>query len=574
MIHRKKNSMKRTYVFTILILLSLLIYISKINSNIPNDVIYKEDFEKLNLSDKVDHLDILWLDNPLFEDPIEPTWFSNIEGDSSDVDATTSPGQVNFEILGNMGMYSNVSGIPNASHWQEYNNTYFILPDDLHEINENGCEAAHTFQETTDQSRNRPSVHWRRNITTPVDMSDYIITSVSLSAIVNGSADTNVETPTANLDIGEPTYSGFATYYDFARFYIKISNLDYENLYEVAYYQTVDLGKGNQTRQGSGTVDYLNDALMTIINESNLIFYLTKALENDPYHFGITLGIDIYCEDNYDQADLDNFYSLLIKSVNLSFSYEKKIDQLTSVSWNQIGNMINGSNVEITKANLTFQYRIDKLWSDSLSPNSEFRILINNIQHTETIKLSSASTSFQDANIGGFDLTDITPPYENITLSIQVILGDEFGLNRSITLSIDNVYLEISYTETFPDPSQIPEPLIFRLLLIIASVIAVCLGSYLVAYQRILKYPKTVRKVRKYKRTLRKNNAPSIDITDRKKAFKKAYKTETSGTSKFLKGKPTEKLTKTKSIVKSPKNPNKKSPDLVENEIKKKGGTF
>ena len=340
----EKNS--KSFIFVILtILLGLTAIFSQFNFDTPINE-YELNLERdLQSASVVTRSNVQWLENPTFDDPIQPTWFSDVQGDSTDINPSTSTGQVNFDILGSVGQFSNVSSTPSDSDWSEFNNTYFILPDGTHEINANGCEASHEFQENTDQSRNRPSVHWRRNITMPVSMEDFIITSVSLSAVVNGSADTNVETPTANLDIGEPTYSGFATYYDYARFYIKFSNLDYVNLHEVAYYQTVDLGKGNQTRQGVGTISYLNDTLMTIIDKDNLIFYLTKALENDPNHFGITLGIDIYCEDNYDQGDLDNFYSLLIKSVNLSFTYEKKMDQLTSVSWNQIGNAINGSNI-------------------------------------------------------------------------------------------------------------------------------------------------------------------------------------------------------------------------------------
>jgi len=54
-------------------------------------------------------------------------------------------------------------------------------------------------------------------------------------------------------------------------------------------------------------------------------------------------------------------------------------------------------------------------------------------------------------------------------------------------------------------------------------IVSVSLAGYLIAYQRILKYPKPVRKVRKYRRTLKKKNAPSVDITGRDKAFKSVY---------------------------------------------------
>ena len=565
---KMKYNRKSFFLFIIILLIILsidpiLVSVGKLTNSFQTTTT-----KNLRISSQRQHTNIQWLNNSSFEGTGEP-WFSDIEGDITDVDASISTGQADFKVLGNAGYFSDISGTPNASNWNEFNNTYFILPDGSHEINENGCEASHEFQENTDQSRNRPSVHWRSNITTPVNMDDFIITSVSLSALVNGSADTNVETPNDDLSYDGAGY--FATYYDYARFYIKISNLDYVNLFEVAYFQTVDLGEGDQFRQTIGDYSYLNDTLMTVIDQSTLIFYLTKALEDDPTQFGVTIGIDIYCEDNYNQADRDTFYSLLIKSVNLSFTYEKKMNQLTSVSWNQIADMINGTNVEVTQANLNFNYKINEIWSDTISPNSEIRVLINNILHTETIKLSSAPTGFQEVKIGGYDLLDIIFPYVNINFSIQVILGDDFGLNRSFSISIDDVLLIISYTETFLDDLPISEPLIFRILLIAASIIALGLGGYLLAYQRVLKYPRPVRKVRKFKRTLKRKSSPSSDITNRKKAFKRSYKAELKSTSNYLRGKPTKESTGEKYFKKTPST--RVQEEIKDKNIQSEGGT-
>ena len=514
-------------------------------------------------SETIEHSDQLWLQNPTFDDPIEPIWFSIRNGDLSDISASTNIGSVNYEILGGNSVFSNVTDTPMASDWEEFNNTYFILPDGTHEINQNGCEASHEFQETFDQSRNRPSVHWRRNITMPVDMSDYIITSASISATVNGSGDTNLETPTDNLEFDGAV--NFSTYYDYARFYVKVSNLDYENLYEVAYFKTVDLGIGDQDRQTTGVIDYLNDTLMTMIDEPTLIFYLTKALEADSYKFGITLGIDIYCEDNYNQADRDTFYSLLIKSVNLTFSYEKKIDQLSFISWNQQAPAINGSNVKVTESNLKFKYEVSELWSDNISSNSEIRILINDKQHSETIKLTTATQTSQESKIGGFNLIDITFPYEILNVSIQLFLADEFGLANVYTFSIDDVFLEISYTETIVPPGGNPEPLIFRILLAVAIIAGVCIGGYFIAYYKVLRFPKAVRKVRKYRNTLKSPQSPSTEITASKDSFKNTYNKELKNTSKYLKGEPTE------TKAKFEKKPRVK-PDIPEQITKTEGG--
>ncbi len=556
---RLKNRNKFLQYFLIVLITTIAVFPFITSSN----SLGKEESLTLNISETIEYNDKQWLLNSDFETQIEPTWFSEQQGDLTDIDASTSSGFVNYEVLGGYGVFSNVTDTPLVSDWDEFNNTYFILPDGTHEINVNGCEASHEFQENTDQSRNRPSVHWRRNITMPVDMSDYIITSASISAIVNGSGDTNLETPNDDLSFAGPAY--FATYYDNARFYVKLSNLDYNNLYEVAYYQTVDLGTGDQTLQGIGVIDYLNDTIMDVIDEETLIFYLTKALEADSYNFGITLGIDIYCEDNYASGDRDTFHSLLIKSANLTFSYEKKINQLSTISWNQQAPEINGSNVKVTESNLMFQYRVNELWSDNLSSNSEIRILINNKQHSETIKLSTANLTFNAAQIGGYDLLDITFPYEVLNVSLQLYLADEFGLSDTYIFSIDNVYLEISYTETIPDQGGNPEPLIFRVLLGVAIAAGICIGGYFIAYYKILRFPKPVRKVRKYRSTLRNPKNPSKEITDRKDSFKDVYNKELNKTTKHLKGKPSESTTQFDKMAKA-------EPDLPDKISKTEGG--
>jgi len=176
----------------------------------------------------------------------------------------------------------------------------------------------------------------------------------------------------------------------------------------------------------------------------------------------------------------------------------------------------------------------------SKSPNSEIRIYINNKQHSETVKLSKADVTFQDAEEFGFNLFELTFPYEVINFSLQVFLADEFGLDHIITISIDDVYLEISYTETIIDPTPIPEPLIFTILLIAAIVAAACVGVYFIAYYKILRFPKSVRKIRKYRNTLKSEQNPSTSITSRKDGFGLKYKKEFNESSKLLKGTPKE----------------------------------
>ncbi len=561
MLKKKKSLIGISLLFLCLV---LFIQYNNLNQNPKENQIQKN----LNLSGIVPHSNLLWNENPNFEDPIQPTWFSEIKGDLADVNATTSSGQANFEFLGEARIFNQVSGIPKPEDsWEALKNSYFILPDYYEINNRTGCMANHTYDESVDQSRNRPSVHWKRNITMPVDMTEYIITSASLSAIINGSANRNLETPT-------DSFSGFATFYDHAIFYFEISDLENkEPPRRIASYKTEDLGK-----DGPGSIDYLNDTYITHDDEEDLIFYLNQVFEYDPYNFTIILGIDIYTEDNYNFFDLDIFYSLLIKSCNLTFTYEKKMDSSTYVSWNQELREINGTNVEITKANLKVKYKIDQNWT-SASENSKIKILINNREHKEYIQLIDYiySPSFQEAKPDGYDLMeyDIMYPYEKMNLSIQVFLAEDFGLDQKIVISITDVYLIISYIENEPDIFS--EPGIFLLLLIIGSIIAASLGGYLIAYQKVLKYPKPVRKVRKYRRSLNNEDAPHKTIREREKAFDETYQKELKKAKKILKSRPILKSEKYDKIGKNFAEIKKetlleKSIDQSTEQMKKNGG--
>ncbi|NVM55357.1 MAG: hypothetical protein HWN66_16740, partial [Candidatus Helarchaeota archaeon] len=182
---------------------------------------------------------------------------------------------------------------------------------------------------------------------------------------------------------------------------------------------------------------------------------LTSALGSDDYNFTITLGIFIYCEDNDPAFDLDTWTMIRIKSFNLTFSYEKNIDRNTYADWNQVGNELpqTPGTLLVDSARLHFRYRSNQSWPTADSPNAEIRMLINNIPHSETVKLSSATASFQDAKTGGYDVTPLIQKNVNITLSLRVYLADNFILNNSITISIDDVYLWINYTITLDEPS-------------------------------------------------------------------------------------------------------------------------
>ncbi|MFX0176210.1 MAG: hypothetical protein ACFE85_08275 [Candidatus Hodarchaeota archaeon] len=525
----------RNKKFIIFILLVMLLpSISVFSITFRNDPQgFRVEHTKIYPSAEIIHDDEPWLENSDFSST--SYWFSSKEGDLSDTEAFISNGQANFNITGDKRTFSEISGTPTAVYWQNATNPAFPILPDYYGIDQYGCEANHTWIDPTDPEQ-APSIHWERNITMPVNMSDYVITSASVSAVYNASVTTSpggASTPndfygvdTPNDTVPQPGD------YDSARFYVLISDLGGNEIYEIAWYQTVDLG------QDDPEISNITDSFMEKVVEETLIFYLTSLFERDNYQFKVILGIRIKCIDNFNY-DRDRWNSLRIKSCDLNFTYEKKIDQFTKVSWNQVGDSLSGENIQITDANLRFRYKIDQPWPTSSSPNSEIRLLLNGNAHEETIRLSLANETFKDAKLGGFNVTTLILLNINIQTSIQINIANEFLLNRTITISIDEVYLDISYIEI--TPFFFGEPGIFRLLLIIAAIAGGLVGSYFILYQRIFKYPLPVRKVRKYRRTLNKTEDPKTSITTQEAAFNKLYNKEFGKSSKLLKYKSPEK---------------------------------
>ena len=538
---------RRSQIKILSSLIVLILLLGTVNLTLSvKSISVPDNIEKLHSSDVIDHDNILWLENPNFNDTGAP-WFSNTVGDITDLTASINLNQAEFEVEGDVRTFSGISGVPQSSDWVEFNHSVRPLPL-THEINEFGCNVSHVYDEDAggdfpnsgDQTANLAGVLWRRNISLPVDMSDYIITTASINAVVNGSADTDIETPSDHPPFAD---GGYASLFDFARFYVEISDVNNIESYEIAHNKTLNLGQTYDGRRDYNytTRVYMNDTNMTTVDEDILIFALTQVLKHDGYNFTVTLGIDVDSEDNYPGYELDVWYSLLIKSCDLSFTYIKRMDTSSIVSWNQIGNKINGTNVKIIDGNLNFRYKIDQPWPSSSSPNSEIRVIINDKQHSETIKLGSVTTDFRYAKVGGYNVTSLINEGINISLSIQLVIADDFGLDRKIDVSIDDVYLLISYTETIPD--TIEEPWIATGFFIITAIAALVLGGFLIMYIKVWRFPIPIRKVRKYKKSLRIDKNPDVKIMPGKISFKKNYQDEIKKSNRLLKGTPTNENT-------------------------------
>ncbi|MBY8991397.1 MAG: hypothetical protein KGD58_11635 [Candidatus Lokiarchaeota archaeon] len=523
-----------SFLFVILIISSLNLFIG--TNQTSKTSLDTRFFQDLYTSGNVTVDDAAWIINSDFQEPVDP-WYPTIEGDVSDAISSTSPNQANALIIGESYEEQVLLNAATQSNWEAFNKSELVVVPQrasvpYYGIDDDGVWCSHWWWEgeTGGQPKNTPRMHWRTNVSLPVDMTDYIITDASFDAIINASVDRNIDTPgdtTARWDPGTVSINQYEKY-DYIQFYVEITTLDVDelNTYRIAFNQTRLLGN-------EGLLFYDVEGLIGAYGKQAIIDAINNVLAVDPGHnnFTIVLGIYMYCEDNNSSLDRDHFDDVRFKTLNLTFSYVKKINQFTALSWNQDLNAINrtvgNSTIQITNASLNFKYKIDQNWTES-SQNSQIRIYINDRKFEQTISLIDYdnSSGWQDApEDGSFDIVSKILPYEEFTLSIQVYLAEDFGLDNNITISITDVYLSISYIESWIGvlPSSDPEPWIFAALLIFVSLATVCLGGYFIAYQRFLKYPKPVRKVRKFKRTLNRSNAPNVVIMPSEVAFRKAY---------------------------------------------------
>ncbi len=492
-----------------------------------------------------------WIDNSDFNSSVG--WISEYDGDVTDVDTDISGGHANFHVIGETHTTTLISGTPNSStsqNWYNATNPEIpVYPTQGHRIDESGCFASHYWAEhlgTTTNAYQKASVHWEKVITTPYNMSDYIITTASLSILINATAkaytggNNDDEWSWEGVEVYGDTYARFYEG-DYIKFYVRLSNINKDVTYKVANYQTSTLGQDGII---NGTYDFLNDTLFETDNMEDLIFYLNQVLENGDFqNFIVTLGIEFNCEDNQ-VTDLDEFTAAYIKSCNFTISYVKKINQLTSASWKYLGIKIDnkGGVVKVTSAKLFFDFKIDKAWVTDSSPNSELRMVINELEHTETIKLSNANLTLDPARENGFDITRLIPAYDEINISIQLFLADEFQLSENYIITVDNVILNLSYDLFFEAQLN----LLYQILLAVAIIASSLLSFYYIYYRRVLRFPKSIRKLRKFRKSLNKESPPDVQIVKRNRAFQEQYKKEVKTTSRVLGTSPNVKIMDTK----------------------------
>ena len=261
---------------------------------------------------------------------------------------------------------------------------------------------------------------------------------------------------------------------------------------------------------------------------------------NDQYVQDATIQLGGDFSDVLSENSYYNHYSYILNSTQLDIGV--RVITLTASKINfqlQTDNL--RINVQRIKTNVSGDSIIEILTGKAI----HIEIELTDEDFGETIKDANVTYRWQfgegeltDSNSDGIYEVDLnSKPVGTYTLTITVDKGDDYNFKRfQITIVI------ISPPDDF---------LIFFVFLITAILTVVALISYFVLYKTVLRYPKPVRKTRKYSRTLGKTKNPSVNITPRKDSFVASFNEEMAKNSKFLRGKPTENLFTEDKIAKS-----------------------
>ncbi|MFX0012937.1 MAG: hypothetical protein ACFE9R_21685, partial [Candidatus Hermodarchaeota archaeon] len=162
-----------------------------------------------------------------------------------------------------------------------------------------------------------------------------------------------------------------------------------------------------------------------------------------------------------------------------------------------------------------------------LDLDSETSILDANVTYTWTYGQGDLTDSNNDGIYEGTisDLREGT-----FVITITAYAGDDYEFERyRITL----------YVVRPPE-----DVLLFQILTIAGIGAAIGIGGYLLAYQKVLKYPKQVRKIHKFKSKLKKAKSLGIEVQSREQIIKEHYSNDMAALEKQVKKKLTPKSDK------------------------------
>ncbi|MCJ7650594.1 MAG: hypothetical protein MUP85_18440, partial [Candidatus Lokiarchaeota archaeon] len=156
----KINKISGLILFTIIIFILI-----PIMNNIYFHSKFIEDTTSIK-SAKVENHEGYIVVNPTFIDPIEPTWYSTLDGDLSDVQAITNTNEAGFKIVGDSKEKQVLLDSTTYSNWEAFNKTDLaIVPQrasvPYYGITADGAWCSHWWNENEagGQPKNTPRMH-------------------------------------------------------------------------------------------------------------------------------------------------------------------------------------------------------------------------------------------------------------------------------------------------------------------------------------------------------------------------------------------------------------------------------
>ncbi len=252
------------------------------------------------------------------------------------------------------------------------------------------------------------------------------------------------------------------------------------------------------------TGEYINNATVQLIGTDNPL-NLTEYPQLQHYSL------------NIDTRNLDwgvQFLTIVAEKTN----YQPSLNVLKITVRQIITNITTESGEDVINIQAGESYTLSIILYDL-----DFGELIKNATVRYTWELGQGYLTDDDNN-GIFEVTLENIPEGTFTITFTILnVSDDYLFERKvITLNV------ISSPE---------ETLLFQILTIVAIAAFISVTGYFIAYQRVLKYPKPVRKIHKFKKTLKKKKSPDVEILSSKVLLKALYNKELDPVAKLFKGK-------------------------------------
>jgi hypothetical protein len=253
---------------------------------------------------------------------------------------------------------------------------------------------------------------------------------------------------------------------------------------------------------GSGT--YIPGSVIQLVGEGLADYYLTEYASFEQYTISINTSLlDIGVRFLTIYATHANFQSY---SALLRIQVERIQTNITTTSSEIVFNRQPGDD-----------FRLEVQLRDI---NFDINILNANVSYTWVYGQGTLS----DTNHDGIYVATLSNLREGIfQITITAYAGDDYDFERFfITLNV------------IRPPEDV---LLFQILTIAGIAAAVGISAYLIAYQRVLKYPKQVRKIRKFKSKLKKPKSIDFEVKTRDQLITEKYSENIANLEKQIKKK-------------------------------------